>query len=140
MKNNTALKHKAMVFWPHGDAVSIEKIVLHKEGAAQTTTTTTTKMTTTTTTTNPNTSGNTKYGDADEDGAVNINDAVFIMQSIANPDKYKLSEQGRLNADVVDNGGGITNADALAIQYVESKTIDASAFPITTAELDRYQN
>ena len=130
---------KAMVFWPHGDAVSIEKIVLHKEEAAQTTTTTT-KMTTTTTTTNPNTSGNTKYGDADEDGAVNINDAVFIMQSIANPDKYKLSEQGRLNADVVDNGGGITNADALAIQYVESKTINASSFPITTAELDRYQN
>ena len=81
-------------------------------------------------------SGNTNMGDADEDGEVNINDAVFIMQSIANPDKYKLTEQGKLNADVVDNGGGVTNSDALAIQYVESKTITNDAFPITSAELD----
>ena len=118
-------------WWVDCGDFTIESINVLTDGTSQQTTTTTT---------NPNTSGNTKYGDADEDGAVNINDAVFIMQSIANPDKYKLSEQGRLNADVVDNGGGITNADALAIQYVESKTIDASAFPITTAELDRYQN
>ncbi|MBO5104321.1 MAG: leucine-rich repeat protein, partial [Ruminococcus sp.] len=78
-----------------------------------------------------------KSGDADGDGEVNINDAVFIMQSIANPDKYTLTEQGKANADVVDNGGGITNADALAIQYVESKTINASDFPITSEELDK---
>ena len=80
--------------------------------------------------------GDAVYGDADEDGEVNINDAVLIMQSIANPDKYKLSEQGKVNADVVDNGGGITNGDALAIQYVESKTITTDKFPITSAELD----
>ncbi len=79
---------------------------------------------------------NISYGDADLDGEVNINDAVLIMQSIANPDKYKLNEQGKLNADVVDNGGGITNSDALAIQYIESKTIKASDFPITAAELE----
>lgn len=78
-----------------------------------------------------------KSGDADGDGEVNINDTVFIMQSIANPDKYTLTEQGKANADVVDNGGGITNADALAIQYVESKTINASDFPITSEELDK---
>lgn len=77
-------------------------------------------------------------GDADNDGSVNINDAVFIMQSIANPDKYQLSAEGKVNADVVDNGGGITNADALAIQYVESKTITYDMFPITSAQLDSY--
>ncbi len=78
-----------------------------------------------------------KSGDADGDGEININDAVIIMQSIANPDKYTLTEQGKANADVVDNGGGITNADALAIQYVESKTINASDLPITSEELDK---
>ncbi|MDE5771633.1 MAG: hypothetical protein K2I06_08435 [Ruminococcus sp.] len=77
-------------------------------------------------------------GDADESGDVGINDAVLIMQSIANPDKYKLSEQGKINADVVDNGGGITNADALAIQYVESQTITYDVFPITSIDLDSY--
>ncbi|MDE5771639.1 MAG: cellulose 1,4-beta-cellobiosidase, partial [Ruminococcus sp.] len=65
-----------------------------------------------------------------------ISDAVLIMQSIANPDQYKLSAQGKLNADVVDNGGGITNSDALAIQYVEAKTITNEAFPMTATELD----
>ncbi|MDE5584615.1 MAG: glycoside hydrolase [Ruminococcus sp.] len=78
----------------------------------------------------------TLYGDADEDGKVNINDAVLIMQSNANPDRYSLTEQGRANADVVD-GDGVTNSDALAIQYVESRTISYLDFPITSAELDK---
>ncbi|MDE5772506.1 MAG: hypothetical protein K2I06_12915 [Ruminococcus sp.] len=77
-----------------------------------------------------------KWGDADESGDVSINDAVLIMQSIANPDKYKLSAQGKLNADVVDNGGGVTNSDALAIQYVESQTITEKDFPMTSVQLD----
>ena len=53
-------------------------------------------------------------GDADCDGKVNINDAVFVMQSIANPDKYKISEQGKANADI--DGNGITLSDAVTIQ------------------------
>ena len=65
------------------------------------------------------------YGDADLDGAVAMNDAVLIMQSITNPNKYGLNgtdsrhitEQGRLNADVYENGrSGVTNMDALQIQ------------------------
>ncbi|MDE5584606.1 MAG: carbohydrate-binding domain-containing protein [Ruminococcus sp.] len=80
------------------------------------------------------------FGDADESGDININDTVLIMQSIANPDKYVLSEQGKLNADVVDNGDGVTNSDALAIQYVESKTITADIFPITSLQLDQIGN
>lgn len=55
-------------------------------------------------------------GDANEDGEMDIADSVLIMQSIANPDKYTLSPQGRFNADIADTGGGITNSDALAIQ------------------------
>ena len=53
-------------------------------------------------------------GDANCDEAMNLADSVAIMQSIANPDKYQLSEQGKFNSDL--NGDGITNNDALDIQ------------------------
>jgi hypothetical protein len=53
-------------------------------------------------------------GDANCDEDMNMADAVLIMQSLANPDKYQISEQGEFNSDL--NGDGITNADALAIQ------------------------
>ncbi len=78
----------------------------------------------------------TLFGDTNEDKKVSISDAVLIMQSIANPDEFKITEQGKTNADVVDNGNGITNMDALAIQYVEIKTITPDAFPLTSSELD----
>ncbi|MDE5584546.1 MAG: hypothetical protein K2J08_12690 [Ruminococcus sp.] len=77
------------------------------------------------------------YGDTDESGDVNINDTVLIMQSIANPDKYKITENGMKNADIVDRGDGVTNSDALAIQYVESRVLKMSDFPITSEELDK---
>ena len=54
------------------------------------------------------------YGDANCDFEVSMADAVLIMQSLANPDKYVLDGIGRINADM--DGDGITNADALAIQ------------------------
>ena len=57
-------------------------------------------------------------GDANEDGEVNISDAVLIMQSITNPSEYTLTIQGMANADVVDNDG-ITLLDALRIQEMQ---------------------
>ena len=54
-------------------------------------------------------------GDANCDGEVNMADAVLIMQTIGNPDKYQLSEKGEKNADV-DDTPGVTNGDALKIQ------------------------
>ena len=56
------------------------------------------------------------WGDANCDKEVNMADAVFIMQSISNPDKYKISAQGEKNGDVDQKVAGITNKDALAIQ------------------------
>ncbi|MGB4093581.1 MAG: dockerin type I repeat-containing protein [Ruminococcus flavefaciens] len=53
-------------------------------------------------------------GDANLDGSMDISDAVFIMQSISNPDKYTLTPRGRKNAD--SNSDGVTNGDALNIQ------------------------
>lgn len=55
-------------------------------------------------------------GDANTDEVVNLADAILIMQAKANPEKYVLSEQGALNADVSDTGDGVTNMDALVIQ------------------------
>ncbi len=55
-------------------------------------------------------------GDANCDGNVDMSDAVLIMQSLANPSNYKLTDQGSKNADCYNVGDGVTNADALAIQ------------------------
>jgi len=71
---------------------------------------------TTVTTVTPSTTKVTLWGDANLDGNVDMSDAVIIMQSLSNPSKYVLKEQGSANGDVNLNGNGITNADALAIQ------------------------
>ncbi|MDE6091580.1 MAG: carbohydrate-binding domain-containing protein, partial [Ruminococcus sp.] len=72
---------------------------------------------------------NVAYGDANEDGEVNISDSVLIMQSIANPEEFSLTKQGKNNADVYKRGDGITNSDALIIQYVEIKTLTVDDLP-----------
>ena len=81
-----------------------------------TTTTTTTTSTTSSGDTTPTNVGDVLWGDANCDKQVNMADAVLIMQSIANPDKYKLTAEGERNGDVDNNGNGITNGDALKIQ------------------------
>ncbi|MDE6678139.1 MAG: beta-mannosidase [Ruminococcus sp.] len=101
-----------------------------------TTTTTTSGKTTdvSTTTTKGGISTPVTLGDANEDGNVNISDAVLIMQSISNPSEYKLTKQGEENADVVD-GDGITNSDALAIQLVEAKLLKITDLPTTSEKI-----
>lgn len=76
-----------------------------------------------------------KCGDTNCDGKVTISDAVFIMQSLCNPDEYKLSEQGKINGNTVGSDG-ITGMDALAIQFVECKTISPEDLPITAIRLN----
>ena len=112
------------VWWIDCTTFNIDSVVVYTSGSSSSTTTsrttrtTTTTTRTTTTTTKPITPSvtPTKYGDANNDGVVNMADAVTIMQAVANPNKYSLSAQGRANADVSGNGDGITNKDALAIQ------------------------
>ena len=65
-----------------------------------------------------------KYGDANCDEDVDMADAVLIMQSIANPDKFAiggrdenaLTAQGAANADVDRSSPGLTGKDALMVQ------------------------
>ncbi len=57
-----------------------------------------------------------RTGDASDDGVLKMNDAVLIMQTISNPDKYKLNSRGEFNADIYNTGDGITPMDALKVQ------------------------
>ena len=61
-------------------------------------------------------SSNIVWGDANEDDEINLADAVLIMQNMANPSKYNITEQGKLNGDVDETGDGITPNDAFKIQ------------------------
>ena len=90
-----------------------------------TTTTTSPKPTTTTTAPEPQPDPDRVWGDADCDGNVKMNDAVLVMQSISNADKYgvdsneqgHITEKGQANANVYENStSGITPQDALYIQ------------------------
>ncbi len=59
-------------------------------------------------------------GDANDDGSTTVADAVAILQSIANRDKYALSAQGEFNGDIYGNYDGITAGDALEIQKLDA--------------------
>nr|AEV58535.1 scaffoldin C [Ruminococcus flavefaciens] len=83
-------------------------------------TTTTPPATTTTTENKP---GVSLSGDANLDNKVSVADAVAILQSIANKDKYALKPQGAVNGDVEGNNDGITGADALRIQKWDAGAI-----------------
>nr|AEV58664.1 scaffoldin C [Ruminococcus flavefaciens] len=83
-------------------------------------TTTTPPATTTTTENKP---GVSLRGDANLDNKVSVANAVAILQSIANKDKYALKPQGAVNGDVEGNNDGITGADALRIQKWDAGAI-----------------
>ncbi len=55
-------------------------------------------------------------GDTDGNGVVELNDAVMIMSSIADPDNYALTADQIARGDVYQHGDGISNMDALSIQ------------------------
>ena len=54
------------------------------------------------------------YGDANGDSSVSVADATLIMQFIANPNDFKITDSAAADCD--GNGDGITSGDALAIQ------------------------
>ena len=146
---------KAIVWWPHGNDVEIQKVVLHTGGSSssattttsKTTTTTTTSRTTTTTTTTKTTTTTTTtqpqphnlevqiYGDADCSGKVKMNDAVLVMQALSNGDRFgesgndpsHITAQGALNADCHQPGSKLTPNDAYAIQM---KLLDKTSLPM----------
>jgi hypothetical protein len=155
--SNVGQTVKAMVFWPHGDDVTIEKVVLHGSGSSSNstttkatttttkttttttkTTTTTTKATTTTTTRQETTTTTTqpkadvkatKVGDSNCDGTVSIADAVLIMQALANPSAYGIN--GSNPKHITEQGWA--NADCQTSEGVTNK--DALAIQMFTLGL-----
>ena len=69
------------------------------------------------------------YGDANDDGKVDLQDAVAILQNVALSAKYPLTEKGQLQADV-DEAEGISGIDALVIQKVDAKLIKQEQLPL----------
>jgi len=61
-------------------------------------------------------------GDANCDGKLTLADTVAVLQYIANKEKYPMSNQGILNADV-DGVPGLSGMDALTIQKADSGSI-----------------
>ncbi|HOR21096.1 MAG TPA: hypothetical protein PLY43_00075, partial [Ruminococcus sp.] len=69
------------------------------------------------------------YGDATEDGKVDLQDAVAILQNVALPAKYPLTEKGAKQADV-DGKDGLSGIDALVIQQVDAKLVKQEDLPL----------
>ena len=108
---------------------SAPAVTTTKKPASTTTTTSKPASTTTTTVKTTATTGSATeksdilWGDANLDNSVTVADAVAILQSVANADKYALKPQGALNGDVFNNGDGISAKDALTIQKYDAKQI-----------------
>ncbi|MBR2283941.1 MAG: carbohydrate-binding protein [Ruminococcus sp.] len=71
----------------------------------------------------------TEYGDSNEDGKVNMADAVAVLQYLANSTKYSLSDQGVINSDC-DGSAGLTGSDAITILRVEAGEIAKEDLPL----------
>lgn len=56
------------------------------------------------------------WGDATVDGSVNVGDVIAVLQYVAAPANYPLTDRGAINADVNLNGNGINSQDAVAIK------------------------
>lgn len=68
------------------------------------------------TTTAVTTAGKKIWGDANSDGEVTVADAAALLQFLGNSEKFHLTDSGKDNADVFENGGGLTPKDAVYIQ------------------------
>ena len=79
------------------------------------------------------------WGDANMDNKVTVADSVAVLQYICNQTKYALTDQGKLVADVVDNGKGITGEDAIAIQKIDAGLIDQSDCPVSSSRLKDFK-
>lgn len=63
------------------------------------------------------------YGDANNDGNIDISDVVAVMCRSASPKNNALSSEGEDQADVYSRGDGINAGDAVEIQRYLTKLI-----------------
>lgn len=103
---------------PDGTVPVIEPVTKKNSGSS----TTEPKTDPTTEPTQPQ--GDVKYGDANGDGVADIADVISIKCYLINPQKYSLSKQGLINADVQATGNGLNASDAVAVQQYILQLID----------------
>ena len=77
------------------------------------------------------------YGDVNCDGVVNTADVTAIYQYGKNKKAHPLTAQGKINADCIDAGNGITNDDAKAIKAIAAGFIADADLPMTAAALKK---
>ncbi|MDE5945867.1 MAG: hypothetical protein K2G63_00970 [Oscillospiraceae bacterium] len=63
------------------------------------------------------------WGDANNDGTVDVADVVAVAAYVGNPEANRIMQPGLLNSDVHATGNGITADDALAIQQYLAKIV-----------------
>lgn len=76
------------------------------------------------------------YGDANCDGVVNMSDAILVMQYLAAPKRYTITEQGLKNADCVDAGKGIDADDAKAIKKIAVGILSQKDLPAAKSKVN----
>ena len=144
-KETEDYKYKLHRFWHMGDAIMTtgtmallypDVVPYYADGGQDPTDPPQTPTDPPQTPTDPPQTTDADWGDANCDGQVTMADAAAVFQALGNSDKYALSTQGAKNADVIDNGKGVTAADAIAIQAVSANLIKQTDFPMTTAEYE----
>ncbi|MDD6278782.1 MAG: DUF5620 domain-containing protein [Oscillospiraceae bacterium] len=128
-------------YYGEADSITIDNVEVYYD-IPETTTTTTAPVTTTTTSTTTTTTTTTApvtttqpatttdpgivpeiWGDADDNGEVNINDVVVIM-AYANDDSNEfVNKKAELQADVFKNGDGVNASDAVSVQKFLAKIL-----------------
>lgn len=64
------------------------------------------------------------YGDADDNGTVNMDDVIKILCHVADESKYPMTDSEKRNADVYQCGDGLSVNDAVSIQKYLANNID----------------
>ena len=65
------------------------------------------------------------YGDLNNNGSIDMSDAVALMANVSNPEAYPLTDLQLLLADVCQQGDGVGINDAVAVQKYLTKQIDS---------------
>ncbi len=104
------------IWWIDCGQFIIDSIKVYTDGASS-------NQPTPSTTTIQNNPSVSIYGDANEDGKVDVADVVAVAAYVGNKDNNKMSAKGLANADVHNTGNGLTADDALVIQQFLAKII-----------------
>ncbi len=68
---------------------------------------------------------NSSYGDLNNNGSIDMSDAVALMANVSNPEEYPLTDLQLLLGDVYQQGDGVGINDAVSVQKYLTKQINS---------------